>query len=118
MGCGVEGHDAGDDDHAGAEFAVAASTAELLDENSRVCGDVNRSSRKRTLRVLARLLADAAGRLDQDPGARPASMTLPYAVRDSASSMASVARSSGTRAAIGAMGTPPGSRDDRRAFHR
>lgn len=40
--------------------------AELLDENSRVCGDINRSAHKRSLRTLERLLsdADAAGDLD------------------------------------------------------
>jgi len=55
--------------------ASTAHGAELLDENSRVCGDINRSSRKRSLRVLERLLADAdaAGRLDlADAGLSPA----------------------------------------------
>lgn len=39
--------------------------AELLDENSRVCGDITQSSRDRSLRVLATLLvdADAAGEI-------------------------------------------------------
>jgi len=46
--------------------ASTAHGAELLDENNRVCGDINRSAHKRSLRILERLLADAdgAGQLD------------------------------------------------------
>lgn len=46
--------------------ASTAHGAELLDENNRVCGDINRSAHKRSLRILERLLAeaDADGRLD------------------------------------------------------
>jgi TetR/AcrR family transcriptional repressor of mexJK operon len=46
--------------------ATSPHGAELLDENSRVCGDINRSAHKRSLALLERLLAgaDAAGELD------------------------------------------------------
>lgn len=37
----------------------SAHGAELLDENSRVCGDINRRSRERSLEFLTQLLADA-----------------------------------------------------------
>ncbi|WP_344596264.1 helix-turn-helix domain-containing protein [Streptomyces violaceusniger] len=39
--------------------ASAEHGAEFLDENNRVCGDINQEAHKRSLRLLERLLADA-----------------------------------------------------------